>query len=95
MPAMPYAHPHCTPPFTPGNVFTLPERKSPCCRRLLPSPCHRPVDLLELRGAEMKEEGEEGDDKRPKGEKFPYSHEVPPARRDWREEGKITPVKDQ
>jgi hypothetical protein len=43
----------------------------------------------------MEGEGEEGDDKRPKGEKFPYSHEVLPARRDWREEGKITPVKDQ
>lgn len=63
----------------------------------------RPVDILELRrganekgqGEEEKGEGEEGDDKRPKGEKFPYSHEVPPARRDWREEGKITPVKDQ
>ncbi|EFN59831.1 hypothetical protein CHLNCDRAFT_18068 [Chlorella variabilis] len=32
---------------------------------------------------------------RPKGDPFPYGDEVPPPKRDWRAEGKLTPVKDQ
>ncbi len=50
-----------------------------------------PKDLHELRAA-AEAANKEG---RSKGKKFPYGGDVPPPSRDWRAEGKITPVKDQ
>ncbi|KAL4422406.1 hypothetical protein ABPG75_008603 [Micractinium tetrahymenae] len=53
----------------------------------------KPQDLAALREAEEARLGREGRSK--KGKPFPYGDEVPPERRDWQEEGKVTPVKDQ
>lgn len=50
-------------------------------------------DLAALREAEESALGREGRSK--KGKPFPYGDEVPPERRDWRQEGRVTPVKDQ
>ena len=55
-------------------------------------PC-RLQDLAALREAEESALGREGRSK--KGKPFPYGDEVPPERRDWRQEGRVTPVKDQ
>lgn len=72
-------------------------------------PC-RPKDIGELREASEAAEAAEAaaasahaaagapsnkKEKHPKGSPFPYGDEVPPPRRDWRAEGKVTPVKDQ
>lgn len=53
----------------------------------------RPQDLATLREAEEARLGREGRSK--KGKPFPYGDEVPPEARDWRAEGRVTPVKDQ
>ncbi|KAL4436130.1 hypothetical protein ABPG77_005578 [Micractinium sp. CCAP 211/92] len=58
----------------------------------------KPQDLAALREAEEAALGREGRSKKGKpgrGKPFPYGDEVPPERRDWREDGRVTPVKDQ
>ena len=49
----------------------------------------RPADIAALR------EEAEASGLQKRGEPFPYGDEVPPPRRNWAEEGKVTPVKDQ
>ena len=82
--------PRVSPPFPPGPPPPPPPTATP------PAPPHgRPTDLLELRAAEEAQQ-QQGRLSRKEGggaDPFPYSDEVPPAKRDWKAEGKITPVK--
>ena len=76
--------------------ITLPLPPPPPPTATPPAPPHgRPTDLLELRAAEEAQQ-QQGRLSRKEGggaDPFPYSDEVPPAKRDWKAEGKITPVK--